>query len=53
MAVKGFGHVKRIAMREMLETERDLLEAFRRPPETVAVFDPRNVESTDANRHAA
>ncbi|MFP6837483.1 MAG: indolepyruvate ferredoxin oxidoreductase family protein [Pseudomonadales bacterium] len=53
MTVKGYGHVKRNAMRAMLETERELLEAFRRPPETVVVFDPRKVKSSDANRHAA
>jgi indolepyruvate ferredoxin oxidoreductase len=52
MTVKGYGHVKRNAMRAMLETERELLGAFRRPPETVVVFDPRKVKSSDANRHA-
>ena len=42
LAVKGYGHVKRAAFERMLRTERELLEAFHRPPEPVSVFDPRS-----------
>ncbi|MDH3643460.1 MAG: indolepyruvate ferredoxin oxidoreductase family protein [Gammaproteobacteria bacterium] len=48
LAARGYGHVKRAAMARMLETERELLEAFHRPPEPVTIFDPQAPD-----RHAA
>jgi indolepyruvate ferredoxin oxidoreductase len=48
LTVKGYGHVKHAAMERMLEIERELLEAFHRPPEPVAVFDPRDSDQRAA-----